>query len=143
MDIYRRFKLCRLCSGIDLQSIFRWRLMSGLRLRGESDSQRDGELPQGFWLQATAALIGFRAMRSHAPVASSVTQVSSVVVVSGPQPEVANGSPLQDITVGPSPALAMHDADWRYGEGVVGRGPSKVTIVGSLNPPANQDSNRH
>ena len=92
---------------------------------------------------ASAVLIARQALRiNHVAVPATVAP-ASVTIITGPQAEVAAGPAVQDITVGPSPALAARDGEARYGEGVIGQGPAKVIIVGGLNPPANADSHVH
>jgi anti-sigma factor RsiW len=87
---------------------------------------------------ASALLVAKHAMRSK-PVGQP-TVPAGVVDVQGPHAEVAAGKPTEDVSVGPSPALAARDS--RYGEGVIGQGPSKVVIVGEApKPPA--DSHLH
>jgi anti-sigma-K factor RskA len=87
---------------------------------------------------ASALLVARHAMRSQ-PAAQPIAP-APVVDVQGPQAEVAAGRPTEDVSVGPSPALAARDS--RYGEGVIGQGPSKVVIVGEApKPPA--DSHLH
>ena len=86
----------------------------------------------------SAAIITHHAMRrsqiAPAPVPSSLSDVT------GPQAEVARGSPVQDISVGPSPALARSDP--RYGEGVISQGPAKIVIGQVPSKPA-ADSHLH
>ena len=56
--------------------------------------------------------------------------IAGTSVVIGPGAEVAQGTPVEEISVGPSPALAMHNADWRYGEGVVGQRRLQCRVAG-------------
>ena len=86
----------------------------------------------------SALIITRHAMRSHPTVQPIAAPVVSDV--QGPQAEVAVGKPTEDVSIGPSPALAARNS--RYGEGVIGQGPSKIVILGQLpKPPA--DSHLH
>jgi hypothetical protein len=64
-----------------------------------------------------------------------------IAIIVGPQAEAAIGPVIQQITVGPSPALAARGDSWRYGEGVVTR-PSHIELAGEVHPPT-ADSHIH
>jgi anti-sigma factor RsiW len=68
----------------------------------------------------------------------TVASASSLVV--GPQVEPATGPAVQQITVGPSPALAAQGDSWRYAEGVVVTRPSTAVIAGEMKPESDGDS---
>jgi anti-sigma factor RsiW len=68
----------------------------------------------------------------------AVASASPVVV--GPQAEPATGPAVQQITVGPSPALAAQGDSWRYAEGVVVTRPSTAVIAGEMKPESDGDS---
>jgi anti-sigma factor RsiW len=90
-------------------------------------------------LAGSALIVAKHAMRSK-PVVPQITTPSSLIDVQGPAAEVATGKPSEEISVGPSPALAARNS--RYGEGVIGQGPSKVVIIGEVpKPPV--DSHLH
>jgi anti-sigma factor RsiW len=74
-----------------------------------------------------------------APITGSASLPESTAVVTGPQADVANGPAVSDISVGPSPALAQHLGSWRYADGVVMPGPSKVTITAGITPKPHPD----
>ncbi len=65
--------------------------------------------------------------------------LESVATVVGPQAEVAVGTAVQEIRVGPSPALAKQIGTWRYADGVVTHGPSNVTITAGITPAPRPD----
>jgi len=97
------------------------------------------------WRIAAAVLIAGSAVlvARHAMQRPQITPIPvqpSVSDVTGPQAEVAKGSPLEDISVGPSPALARTDP--RYGEGVISQGPPKV-IIGQVPSKPGTDSHLH
>lgn len=66
----------------------------------------------------------------------------STAMVLGPQAESATGAVVQEITVGPSKALAARGDSWRYAEGVVAR-PSSVVIAGEMKPVSDGESFIH
>ena len=49
---------------------------------------------------------------------------------------------MQEIKIGPSPALAATADSWRYAEGVVTR-PSSAVIAGEMKPPHEGESFIH
>jgi len=62
------------------------------------------------------------------------SQPSGEVAVLGPQAEQANGKAIEEISIGPSPALAAQierGNSWRVADGVVSR-PSKVVLAGMV-----------
>jgi hypothetical protein len=69
----------------------------------------------------------------------TIASASSSLVV-GPQAEPATGPAMQQITVGPSPALAAQGDSWRYAEGVVVTRPSTAVIAGEMKPESDGDS---
>jgi hypothetical protein len=79
-------------------------------------------------LAITAGLLVFH----HARLASARLPVemaqrpSNIIIV--PQPQPPAGLPLEQINIGPSPALAQQGGDWRYAQGVVAE-PSRAVVV--------------
>ncbi len=63
-------------------------------------------------------------------------------IVTGPQVETSTGKVVEEITIGPSPALAARGESWHYAEGVVTR-PSAATIAGDMKPPGDGDWHIH
>jgi anti-sigma factor RsiW len=94
---------------------------------------------------AVFAIGGTLWMRGHRPAShvSPIQSTDSTAMVSGPQAEVANGAGVEDIKIGPSPALARQIDSWRYADGVVTHGPSKVTITAGLTPAPHADPHLH
>ena len=92
----------------------------------------------GVLIACGAAMVARHELRR--PAAVQPITPAAVVDVQGPQAEVAVGKPTEDVSVGPSPALARSSP--RYGEGVIGQGPSKVVILGEVPKPPN-DSHLH
>jgi anti-sigma factor RsiW len=86
---------------------------------------------------ATGGAIWMKAAHRAAP---SVHPLIGASMVAGPQAEVPAGPGALDIKVGPSPAIAQRPASWRYADGVVNHGPSKVTITAGVNPVPRSDS---
>lgn len=87
-------------------------------------------------LAMTAALLVAR--HEHRPAAVVPTQVaqrpSDIVIVA--QPERPTGPSTEQITIGPSPALAANGGDWRYAQGVVAEpGPSVVVSRADVRQP--------
>jgi anti-sigma factor RsiW len=88
------------------------------------------------WLSAAASvllaatvtlLVARHARHAVAPLPLEMAnRPSSIVIV--PQPEPPAGSPVEQITIGPSPALAAQGGDWRYAQGVVAA-PSRAVVV--------------
>jgi anti-sigma factor RsiW len=76
------------------------------------------------------------------PMTPDVPAAPLASMVLGPQAEPATGPVMQQITVGPSPALAAGGDSWRYAEGVVTR-PSTAVIAGEMKPPSDGDSHIH
>jgi len=64
------------------------------------------------------------------------------IAVSGPQAEAGNGPAVEEITVGPSKALAARADSWRYAEGVVTR-PSTAVIAGDIQPTSDGETFIH
>ncbi len=64
------------------------------------------------------------------------------IAVSGPQVESASGPAVEEITVGPSKALAERADSWRYAEGVVTR-PSTAVIAGDMKPTSDGETFIH
>ncbi|HSV16060.1 MAG TPA: hypothetical protein VLI90_17495 [Tepidisphaeraceae bacterium] len=74
--------------------------------------------------------------------APAPVEPTAVASVSGPQAEPAAGPAVQEIKIGPSPALAKSADSWRYAEGVVQR-PSSAVIAGEMKPPHEGESFIH
>jgi anti-sigma factor RsiW len=88
----------------------------------------------GIIIAVSAGLLVYDAQRPRvAPTPPGINAVNSSAVVIGPRAEPATGPVVQQITVGPSPALAAKGDSWRYAEGVVTR-PSSATIAGAMKP---------
>jgi anti-sigma factor RsiW len=83
---------------------------------------------------ASSGLLFYDAHRPALPgkVPGPTVGNSSMLVV-GPQAETSAGPVVQQITIGPSPALAAQGDSWRYAEGVITR-PSTATIAGAIGP---------
>ena len=83
-----------------------------------------------------AAGVGLLMHRSPAvPSPGPTRSTEAVAEVSGPSLDAAAAPGVAEVKVGPSPALAAHDASWRYGEGVVSRPPTVVIAAGDRPPP--------
>ena len=80
---------------------------------------------------AVAIGIGFdRGKKSPSAVPSGPTQLA----VTGPVADAPAGAVVQQITIGPSPAVAMEDATWRYSDSGVVAQPQRVVIASSDAP---------
>jgi anti-sigma-K factor RskA len=84
-------------------------------------------------------------MKGHhaASPTAMIHPTDSTAIVIGPQAEVGTGPASEEIKIGPSRALAQHMDSWRYADGVVTHGPSKVTITAGLTPVSHTDSHLH
>jgi anti-sigma factor RsiW len=75
------------------------------------------------------AVAVIHSLHHKAPVVEQT--VASSVIAQGPQAERPAGPAMQQISVGPSPALAAKGESWRYAEGVVAR-PSHIELAGEM-----------
>jgi anti-sigma factor RsiW len=74
---------------------------------------------------------------------NSVTHVTAPaageIAVAGPAPEAPAGAVVAQISIGPSPSVAMDDSTWRYGDsGVVA--PAQRVVIASSDAPAQDNS---
>ena len=90
---------------------------------------------------AGAGLLAIRTNHTAPPLVKTAALPPSSVVV-GPQVELARGNPSVQITIGPSPAVALQGGEWRYAEGVV-TAPSKVQFFSRATPDAAGDPHLH
>jgi negative regulator of sigma E activity len=80
---------------------------------------------------AVAIGVGYeRGKTSSTAVPSGPTQLA----VTGPVADAPAGAVVQQITIGPSPAVAMEDATWRYSDSGVVAHPQRVVIASSDAP---------
>jgi len=80
---------------------------------------------------AIAIGIGYERGRTpSAAVPSGPTQLA----VTGPVADAPAGAVIQQITIGPSPAVAMEDATWQYSDSGVVAQPQRVVIASSDAP---------
>jgi len=80
---------------------------------------------------AIAIGIGFE----HGKVAQAPLPTGPIqLAVTGPAADVPAGAVIQQITIGPSPAIAMEDATWRYSDSGVVAQPQRVVIASSDAP---------
>jgi hypothetical protein len=56
------------------------------------------------------------------------------LAVTGPAADAPEGAIVQQISIGPSPAVAMEDATWRYSDSGVVAQPQRVVIASSDAP---------
>ena len=74
--------------------------------------------------------------RTKSPTIAIVpsTVQSGAIAVAGPAADAPAGAVVTEISIGPSPALAMDDAAWRYGDSGVVQQPQRVVIASSSAP---------
>jgi anti-sigma factor RsiW len=74
--------------------------------------------------------------RTHpaSPGAARSEAMHGELAVAGPSADVPAGAVVEQISVGPSPSVAMDDSTWRYGDSGVVSQPQRVVIATSDAP---------
>jgi anti-sigma-K factor RskA len=81
-----------------------------------------------------AVVIGVSFDRHSTPKAVVVPMVAGQLAVAGPVADAPAGAVVSEIAIGPSPAVAMDDSTFRYGDSGVVAQPQRVVIASSDAP---------
>jgi len=95
----------------------------------------------GVLIVATVGLIVRHAI--HPSTVVPTNQPVSQLEVTGPGPDVATGTPSEDISVGPSPRFAADEAGTHNVDAVIVPSPSKVVITAGINAKPKGKSQPH